>query len=253
MRSGMGEQRFLELEVDADRTSISCTVQIKSAPYQLPATWSLTHLGQRMPLVLIAVSSSVEDGVVAKFIDIKGFSRLILREYLKFQTSTGGLLSVELSRSVNSPEPVEITEASLSGVVAADQQSIELMWKLRQACRKLATLDLFSGEIALKSLPSDSNVRLQLVASASGYRYRATFLKAGEIPMKLTMLAPVQRLDGDRLGIDFRVASGAVVPFSLTGLQGQVSFVQGKGLLVPRLVEDRWQGFLPADGTVKMN
>ena len=117
-----------------------------------------------------------------------------------------------MSRSVNSPEPVEITEASLSGVVAADQQSIELIWEAKASVQKAgATLDLFSGEIALKSLPSDSNVRLQLVASASGYRYRATFLKAGEIPMKLTMLAPVQRLDGDRLGIDFRVASGAVV------------------------------------------
>lgn len=252
----VGKQRFLELEVDAERTSISCTVQIKSAPYQLPATWSLTHFG---PADAVGFDSrlelEVEDGVVAKFTDIKGFSRLDTSgNTSQFQTSTGGLLSVELSRSVNSPEPVEITEASLSGVVAADQQSIELIWEAKASVQKAgATLDLFSGEIALKSLPSDSNVRLQLVASASGYRYRATFLKAGEIPMKLTMLAPVQRLDGDRLGIDFRVASGAVVPFSLTGLQGQVSFVQGKGLLVPRLVEDRWQGFLPADGTVKMN
>ena len=73
----VGEQRFLELEVDADRTSISCTVQIKSAPYQLPATWSLTHFG---PADAVGFDSrlelEVEDGVVAKFIDIKGFSRL---------------------------------------------------------------------------------------------------------------------------------------------------------------------------------
>ena len=138
----VGEQRFLELEVDADRTSISCTVQIKSAPYQLPATWSLTHFG---PADAVGFDSrlelEVEDGGRAKFIDIKGFSRLILQGILlQFQTSTGGLLSVELSRSVNSPEPVEITEASLSGVVAADQQSIELIWEAKASVQKAATL-----------------------------------------------------------------------------------------------------------------
>ena len=88
------------------------------------------------------VELEVEDGVVAKFTTSKIFLDWISGNTSQFQTSTGGLLSVELSRSVNSPEPVEITEASLSGVVAADQQSIELMWEAKASVQKAADLDL---------------------------------------------------------------------------------------------------------------
>ena len=249
------KQRFLELQLDPEKKSFKATVQIESNSYGLPKQLRLTHLG---PADSVGFDSTINiqfgDGVKGQVIDNAGFVRLQAeKESTTLHTRVGGSLVLDLRRQTTSPDPIEILDAKLIGQITADQKSIEFKWDATIVVNeKEVSLDLLSGAAALRSLPETDSIRLRLISDKSGYRYRATFPKVGETKLELGFVAPIQSLPNDARGVDFRIASGPVVPLEINGLSADISFSRDAGLMSLRLLEESWNGFLPADGSVKM-
>ena len=250
-----GEQRYLELRVKPELKTIRATIEIASRRYELPSSLQLTHLGPAQAVGFDSVTTiSVEKGIVADYSTMEGFVRLLSPAgSAKFQTRSGGVLTINLEQSATTPDPIEIIQAKLVGTLTDDQQSVDWQWSGNLFVHQAgAAVDLLSGNVAIETLPSDSRIQVRLISDEGKYRYRATFLEAGEVDLSLSMIAPVHSLSEDRHGLEFKVASGAVVPVELIGLAESVGFSRGEGLMLPRFSDGRWQGFLPADGSLRL-
>ena len=249
-------QRFLEVRLKPKTKKVEAIIKVGSPAYSLPTTADLTHLG---PADAVGFDSlltvEVEPGIIAKFLKQEGFVRLqSANGTSRFQTQAGGALSVKLDLATTSPDPVEIIEAKLSGTMDEGKSSIDLIWEGKlQVHQAGASLEMLSGNVALKELPSDSRVRLQLLGAGNGYRYRATFKEKGEVDLRISMIASIQESSEGNRGIDLRVASGAVVPMEIGGLASDLSFERGEGLMMPNFSDGKWRSFLPANGVIKMN
>ena len=249
------EKRFLELQVDQEQKAFDASIRIDSKPYELPATIDLTHLAAGSAIGFQnLVTVRIDENVVAQYPTIDGFLRVASAEQsASFQTRQGGKLSISLSNATNAPAPVEILDAKVSGEIADDQRSLALTWEADLLVNTVgSTIELVSGQVALLELPEQTDIRLQLIRRGEGYRYLATFLKPGKTHLKLEMIASVKDVAEDRRAVDLRVATGAVVPVDLQGFAPEVRFEGGDGLMVPREKEGQWNGYLPADGSIKM-
>ncbi len=250
------EKRFLELQVDPERKTLDAVVRMESKPYELPATVDVTHLGSGSAIGFQnLVTLQIDEGVVAEYPVADSFLRVASTgRTVTFQSTKGGKLSVSLSSATNTPRPIEIVDAKVSGDVAQDQGSLSLTWEADVLVTSVgSTIELVSGRVALLDLPEHPDMRLQLVKRKDGYRYLATFLKEGTHHLKLSMIAPVQQVADDRRVVELTVAAGAVVPVVLSGFEPEIRFESGDGLLVPRENEGRLEGYLPADGSIRMS
>ena len=249
-------QRFLEVRLKPETKSTDATIKVVTPIDSLPSTINLTHLGPADAVGFDSlITIEVEQGVIATFLRQDGFVRLQSGSGSpRFQTQSGGLLSLKLDLATTNPDPVEIIQARLSGTVDEKQRSIELIWEGKlKVHQDGARLEMLSGDVALKELPADPNVRLQLIGDDNDYRYFATFKKKGEINLRIPMIAQIEKAAEGSYGIALRVASGAVVPIEIHGLASDLLFERGEGLMMPIFSEGKWTSFLPANGSIEMN
>ncbi len=82
--------------------------------------------------------------------------------------------------------------------------------------------------------------------------YTLVFPKEGRFDIDLNFVARLTKPAADSQGLDFRVAASAVVPLTLSGLSGDLTFHRAGQTVVPLQNEKDWTGFLPASGAVKM-
>ena len=250
--------RYLDLQLKpsvegaqpADKTA---TIRIRSEHTQLPAKVELAHL---MPGKALGFDSQVEiqyvDGVAGKIVAAEGFAPLVSGKAIdRLQTATGGRLELQLDRDSALPPAVELIDATLVGELHSSGKSVS--FELRGTANVTIAgtrLRALSGNAAISQLPASEDYRLELVNAESGPVYELVFPKTGSFPIAIDFVAALKSGPANFQGLDFIVAASAVVPIRLRGLDAEIEFARDQQLIVPLLVEEDWQGFLPATGHV---
>ncbi len=253
--------RFLELHLDENVTELEAVIKIRSTPYQLPSTIDVTHLtpGEAVALDSI-VSLAYSSGVSGSVTSVKGFSPLtsgkdgLLDRTESFQTTTGGQIKLSLKRDGAVPGPVELVDTSLKGEVQPSGKSVK--FQLRCTARVTeanAEITILSGHAAVSQLPSDPNYRLKLSTTDEHAVYTLVFAEPGEFPVALDFVAAVISSETNARGMDFTIATSAIVPLSLIGLAADLEFHRDQESVVPQRDGDAWVGYLSATGRAKLS
>ncbi|MGI9445538.1 MAG: hypothetical protein ACR2N1_23895, partial [Rubripirellula sp.] len=155
-----GNDRFLDLQLEEGVIDPKPVIKISSPKYSLPTAVNLTHLGPGASVGFDSrVSFKYGPGVTGMLANVSGFVPLSGRKgESSFQTSTGGQIKLSLSRDSASPDPVELSDTSLNGIVDSDGQSAR--FQLATTARVTdpsVELTLLSGNAALVQMPEDEN------------------------------------------------------------------------------------------------
>jgi hypothetical protein len=168
-------------------------------------------------------------------------------EPLAFQFH-GAAYTLPLKITVADPESrqVVLRNFALAGQLADRTAAFVLTATARIANPNGGSISLLSGGVALTELPRHADWRV----SAANGRYVLIFDKPGEYPLSFKFSAAVQQ-NGPWNAVDFRVATSALQPVSLTGLAADTQF-DFAGAAKPERAGDAFTSFLPPDGTVKL-
>ena len=248
-----GNDRFLDIQLKEGVTEPKPLIKISSRKYKLPATVNLTHLGPGASVGFDSrMSFKYEPGVAGMLTNVSGFVPLSGRDgENSFQTSTGGQIKLSLTRDSASPEPIELVDTTLNGVVSDDGESA--LFQLQATARvsdPSVEMTLLSGNAALVRMPQDENYQVRLANTGKKTVYKVGFSKAGSFTIKLDFVAKVVKAADNQKSVDFTIAAGAVVPVTLEGLETGLTFHRDQQSVVPLWQENAWVGFLPASGRV---
>ncbi len=248
-----GKERFLDLQLSDGVVDPKPTIKIRSPKYSLPATVTLTHLGPAESVGFDSnVSFSYEPGVTGTLANVSGFVPLSgSMKGGRFQTSTGGQIKLSLTRDSASPDPIELVDTTLSGVVSDDGESALFQLQTTAIVSDPSVeMTLLRGNAALVRIPEDENYQVRLANTGKQTVYKVGFSKAGTFSVKLDFVAKVVRAADNQKSVDFTIAAGAVVPVRLEGLDADLTFYRDQQSVVPLWQENAWVGFLPASGRV---
>lgn len=158
---------------------------------------------------------------------------------------------LRVSRSGAVARPVELANARLTGTTAADATSVAFVLEGEVRVSEAGkAVELVSGRAALAGETAGDGWHVRLVKKGDGYAHELVGERTGDFPLRLEIVAPVQR-KGDWRMVEFSVPAGVVVPVALEGLDGKVTFEKNRAV-VPRLDGAVWKGFLPAAGTASL-
>ncbi|TWU01598.1 hypothetical protein [Neorhodopirellula pilleata] len=250
-----GESRFLDLSVNEGVTELNVNVNARSVEYELPSSIVVTHLS---PGAAIGFSSEVEfvyaTNVQGKVTDASGFAPLGSPEPAsRYQTTTGGQLTLSLGRRGAAPGPAEIVDTTLEGVLHDNGGSMQFELRGRVLVTHAnAEITILKGNAAISEVPVDPHYRLRLTSENGQNVYKMIFLETGDFPIALDFVATLSSAENARRSLDFTIAGGAVVPLTLEGLGGDIEFQREPTLIVPQRRDDAWIGFLPASGHAKL-
>ncbi len=254
-------ERFLELQLEENVTELNAVVKMRSAQYELPRMIEVTHLTPGSAVALDSIVNLVYSaGVSASVGSVKGFSLVdakenVLRERAdSFRTTTGGEIKLSLKRDGALPGAVELVDTKLTGEVQPNGKSVQ--FELRCTARVTqpnAEITILSGHAAVRQLPSDANYRLLLSTSDERAVYKIVFAEPGEFPVALDFVAALISSESNAHGMDFTIATSAIVPLSLRGLEADLEFHRDQESVVPQRDGDAWVGFLSATGRAKLN
>jgi len=258
-----GAQRFLDLHVDEKVTELKAQLRIRSRQFDLktPVAIDLTHLtpGDSVGFNSI-VSLQYGSGVEGVVIEATGFAPLdsgVVNSGSKtsrFQTATGGQIKLILNRAGASPGPVELTDTTLQGDVHANGNSIHFQFRATaHVIERYAEITILSGGAAVNEVPTDANYRLRLITENGQPVYKLVFAEAGIFPVALDFVAALATPAANGRSMDFTIAASAVVPLTLTRLEGDLEFQRDQESVVPLRDNNNWLGFLPATGRAKLN
>lgn len=242
-----GKARFLDLKIKEGIKAINPLIRLRSPEFELPSTISLTHLSPGDSVGFNSVISlKYAPGVEGKVIDVPGFNPLDTKN--QFQTSSGGVLKIQLAHSGALAEPVELTNTQLTGKVDPDGKFVEFQLRGTATVReKDASLILLQGNAAASRVGQGFGYRLKLTEPTPGRPvYELVFDSPGRFPVELDFVAPITESNEWRT-IDFNLTAGAVAPLTLQGLGAGVEFRETTSV-VPVQAGGTWRGFLPANG-----
>lgn len=253
-----GGNRFLDLTVVEGVAELTVQVKLLSLKFDLkqPVAIALTNLTPADALgfdsvVKIQYVSGIEGTVTA----ISGFVPLnAAGRVLGFQTATGGEIQLILNRSGASPDPVELTDATLKGDIHANGDSI--LFQLRATVHVTepnAEITILSGKAAVTDVPTDANFRMKLATENKQDVYKLEFPEVGTFPVLLNFVAALSPPAANGRGMDFTIGASAVVPLTLSGLDSDLDFHRDQESVVPLRNDDNWLGFLPATGRAKLH
>ncbi len=233
----------------------TATIRIRSEHAAVPTKIDLAHL---TPGKALGFDSQIEiqyvDGVAGKILVAEGFAPLVSSSRsARLQTATGGRLELQLDRSSALPPAVELLDTTLTGELHPSGKSIG--FQLRGTARvsvAVTRLRALSGQVAISQLPDGSDFQLELLNSETGPVYELVFPSVGDFPIVLDFVAAIKTDQANWQGLDFTVAASAVVPITLSGLDTAIEFEREQSAIVPLLVGNDWQGFLPATGQVNL-
>ncbi|TWU42660.1 YfgM family protein [Novipirellula artificiosorum] len=253
----VGSDRFLDLHLEENATDAKAIVVVRSPDFKskLPAAIDLTHLapgdsvGFDATLTIEYVPEM--EGTVT---DVTGFAPIDADGTVKrFQTSTGGQITLSLRRSGAAPPSVEWIDTTLRGDVHADSDSVAFQFRgTARVSEDNAEITILSGNAAVSQVPSDPHYRLRLVIENKIPVYKLVFPKAGEYPVTLEFVATLATPEANGHRMDFTIAASAVVPLTLMGLDADLEFHRDQQSVVPLRDDDAWLGFLPASGRTRL-
>ena len=259
-------KRFLDLQLKEDTSTVNAKIKIRESKqaYSLPEKVNLTHLspGEAVGFnSIISIQYKDVEGVVTK---AQGFAPLENDKADdddaadRFQSTTGGKITLSLRRSGSTPDPIELVDTSLKGELHPNGKSI----RFRLTCKAIvakagAKIDILSGRAAISEMPSDQNFRLQLVHANPSRpnehaAYQLVFKETGTFPVTLDFVAALRPESGSGKLMDFTIAAGAIVPITINGLDEGLQFQLASNSVVPLRKDESWVGFLPASGRAKL-
>lgn len=253
-------KRFLDLKFVESADQLSVSVTLRSAKYKLPSEVELTHIapGEAIGfLSTIAIQFAPE--VEGKMIAAEGFAPLESKtssgklQSFHFQTSKGGQVKLSLGRSGSAPSPVELVDTKLDGKLLENGKSIQFtLLSTAKITQPNAEVTILSGNAAVSSIPSSDQFRLRLDTTGEIPAYKLLFPEAGEFPIAIDFIANLITSDSGGHSIDFKVAASAIVPLTLEGIEKEFDFHRDQESVAPLLRDDKWVGFLPANGRAKL-
>lgn len=248
-----GKERFLDLELSEGVVDPKPTVKLRSLRYRLPAAVTLTHLGPGVSVGFDSnISFSYAPDVTGTLTNVSGFVPLSGQiKGGRFQTSTGGQIQLSLTRDSASPEPIQLVDTTLNGVVSDDGESALFQLQTTALVSDPSVeMTLLGGNAALVRIPQNENYQVRLANTGKQTVYKVDFSKAGTFSIKLDFVAKVVKAADNQKSIDFTIAAGAVVPVKLEGLEAGLTFHRDQQSVVPLWQENAWVGYLPASGRV---
>lgn len=141
---------------------------------------------------------------------------------------------------------VVLRNFQLTGQLGEQTAAFTLTATARVTDPRGGTLELLSGGAALSELDPSPDSRIRW---ADG-RFRVTFDKAGEFPVRLRFNAAVRSSNGWSR-VEFKVAPATLQPVTLTGLPAETQF-EFTGAARPVRTGDAFNSHLPPDGTLRL-
>jgi hypothetical protein len=258
-----GGRRFLDLNVIESTKELQVQIKLQSRALDLKTAeqLDLTHL---KPGNAIGFASSVElkyaPEVEGSVTVASGFAPLSpdgnnpVGKPNRFQSTTGGQLTMVLNRAGASPAPIELSGTTLQGEVHANGNSVLFQYRSTASVSVAnAEVTILSGNAALSVVPTDLNYRVRPVHENGVPVYKLSFPKAGTFPVALDFVAALKQPSAEGRGMDFSIAASAVVPLTLNGLPSDLEFHRDQQSVVPHREKESWLGFLPATGRAFLN
>lgn len=249
------DQRFLDLQVAKDVKEVKATVQMRSASFSLPADVDLPHLAAGDAVGFSSIVNVQHDaGVVGPVTTAEGFSPLgAAGRTNRFQTTTGGRLTLALTRDGTAPASIEFVDTSLVGKVHPNGKSASFQFRgTAEVTEPNARIAVLSGQAAFDQVPTSDDYRLRLATANQQPVYELVFSKTGTFPVTLDFVATIANPAVNLHRLDFTVAASAVVPITLNDLESDLEFQRDQESVVPFLDGSAWRGFLPATGRAKL-
>lgn len=255
--------RFLEVALVPNEKGAAgkeFAIKTESSVEELPSAATITHFA---PVEAVTAGFSevltlrYVGGTTARVTKADGFLPAPgpEGEAKRFQTQSGGELSVQLNRSGAQPAPVELNGFELEGALDGTGDSVTFRLRATASVSEAgAAIPILSEDAAIISL-ADSRAarpyRLRLADAGKGkMHYELVFPEAGEFPVLIDFVAAVRDDEGwSRLWFD--LASGTVAPVELTGLPGGAE-IRPDATLALEESEEVWTGFLPASGQFRV-
>ncbi len=248
-------ERYLELTFDKDVGKQTVQITLRSGSYELPHSLELTHLAQGEAVGFVSqLTLQYATGVQGNVTDAEGFSPIATgQESIQFTTTTGGKMTVELSRDGSHAPAVELSDTTLDGAISDDGRSINFHLRATATVTQPgATLQLLSGQAALSQLPKSDDFRVKLSSTGDQPAYELIFASVGVFPIDFEFVAAVSLSGAGWKHTDFRLAASAVVPLAIEGLAPELEFNGQSSTVLPVLSGDQWKGFLPASGKAQL-
>ena len=242
-----GDKRFVDLALkDPKARQVQATITLERGDLKTPSEIVLTTFGPASSSAFSAVYAIQNgQGVVHEPIATDGLQILKSGEQeSRFSTNKSSRLVIRSMQESTQPLPVEFRDVSLIGKIDSKQGSAEfqLVGTVHVASREPISLPVLKGRAAPLSSLSTPDYRLRLREGA----YEIEFKKPGVYPIHLSFVTPVVQR-GEWKTIDFIVASGAVVPVLLNGVD-QATVFDPALPVIPNQQDGKMMGFLPASG-----
>lgn len=250
-----GSTRFLDIRVTEKVGEWRAEIKTRTPIEQLPVTADVTHLGPGDSIGFDSVVKvSYAPDVEGKVTSAAGFAPLEkLDSTASFQTATGGKITLSLARQGAAPGPVELVDASLTGSLHANGNSIHFQLQgTAQVTQPGAEIIVLAGNAAVSQVPQDAEYRLRLSSENGQDVYKLVFEQAGTFPVVLDFVAKLVQPASNLHSMDFTIAASAIVPLTLKGLDSDLEFHRDQESVVPSRREEAWLGFLPATGRAKL-
>lgn len=252
VRSKAGE-RYIELQLKPDQTEYLATLKLVTAVDSIPADVEVLHLG---PGKALGFDSRIQldyvAGLFGKTTLAEGFAPLLSEDRkIRFQTSTGGKLSLKVNRQSALPPPVDLVNTQLTGTRHPNGKSVSFRLTGTAIVSEAgAKIRMLSGNAALNKIPESADFQIALNQLETEAAYDMLFAKAGSFPFELEFVAGVSATNVNWQAVDFSIAASAVVPLTMEGFATDLEFVRDTQSVVPKLDGEKWRGFLPATGRV---
>ncbi len=229
----------LEVKVQSDTEFKGGTVDVL-----LPGPASAA--GYSMKLALQA-----RKGVAFKLMNMVG---LLPLEGLKHQylTTHEPQLRLKVAPEGARMKGLEMLDSNIMAVLAKDGRSMNCRFTGRvRAEENGSRIELLGGKVSLNSGLSGDGWRVELKQQEDkSWGYDLVADRGGEFDVGFAFDVPVDQ-DGDWRRVAFLLPAGVVVPVELQGFEKDVTF-SGQEAVFPRLHEQKWVGYLPANGNVSM-
>lgn len=243
-----GNQRFVDiLPVDPKAHSLQATIVLERTEFDLPTHQAVTTYGPALASgYLASYTVTSVDGLAHKLINAEGVQTLKSEEGVDRLTSNrSASVIVELSRAASQPLPIEFRDARLVGQIDTNDgsASFRLIGTAHVASTSPISLNVLRGRAAPTAPLATADYRLKLGKNG----YEIEFAKPGIYPIDLPFVTPLQT-SGEWKNVNFFVASGAVVPIELTGINESAVFNPALPV-IPGASKEGMRGFLPASGS----
>jgi hypothetical protein len=201
------EGRFLDLTVEDTLATGVFEVIIEAKFRGLPRTLDLAHLraGQAVALTSLIsigfdprVEGTLADGMTG-FVPVESSPR----ETLRFTSTGGGRLPLNLTWRGTAPREARLESAALTGKLAADGKSIVFsLQAVAVASEADVTLPLLSGNAAVTALPTSNGMRWKLGGTGPDPVHVLAFDQPGRFPFEAILVTPI-RDNGEWSTVDF--------------------------------------------------